>query len=202
MDTLLRLLVLTVNSAAILITRAVVIPLALALLRERNLAVHFVSVWAMFPQIVGHCAALPATGPVFASVLTRLVLKLAPLVEASVSKTFSGCSEILASRLAAPQALWMSWRFVPVERLKQSAVVVQVVGAPCNLPVSLNRQRCYRYTCLGIDFYIRLCKMIFDRPGIDCYTRLCLLYNHLCGYNWLHLQNFPAVGGLGVLAAS
>ena len=103
----------------------------------------------------------------------------------------------------------MSWHFVLVECSKQSAVVVQVVGLPCTLSVSSNCQRCYRYTCLGIDFYIRLCKMIFDRPGIDCYTRLCLLvllenslYNHLCGYNWLRLQNFPAVGGLGEFAVS
>ena len=76
------------SSAAILITCAVVIPLALALLRERNLAIHFVSVWAMLPQIVAHCAVLSAAGPVFASVLTCLVLKPALRVDARVSGAF------------------------------------------------------------------------------------------------------------------
>ena len=77
------------NLAAILITCVVVIPLTLALLRERNLAIHFVSVWAMLPQIVAHCAALSAAGPVFASVLTCPVLILALRVDARVSGAFS-----------------------------------------------------------------------------------------------------------------
>ena len=77
------------SSAAIMITCAVVIPLTLALLRERNLAVHFVFVWAMLPQIVVHCAALSAAGSVFVSVLTCLVLILAPWVKARVSEACS-----------------------------------------------------------------------------------------------------------------